>query len=179
MPRMPLLPLLLVVASLAASSCGYALAGRGGSFPAHIRRIGVPMFQNQSSTPDLDRVVTEAVQRELRSRGRYTVVSDSAGVDAVLTGTIQELNVKVSAFTDQRLQSALTLTMQVGVEFKDTKDGRVMCCPGGVRVSEEFDVRGSATVSDPSALFSQDANARERMAQQFAKTLVAQLLESH
>ena len=178
MSHLRLLPLLLVIAATAASGCGYALKGRGGSLPAHIRRIGVPMFQNESSTPDLDRVVTEAVLRELRSKGGYVVVSDATGVDAVLTGTIRQLDFKVAAFTDQRLASAYALTLQASVEFKDVKESKVTCCPGVVRATEQFDVRGSSTVNDPSALFSQDANARERMAQQFAKTLVAQILEN-
>ena len=177
MSRMRLWPLFLLLIAIGASSCGYALAGRGGSLPAHIRRIGVPMFQNESSTPDLDRVVTEAVQRELRSRGRYIVVSDSTGVDAVLTGTIRPLDVKVAAFTDQRQQSAVVLTMQVSVEFKDVKDSKVSCCPGGVKVTEQFDVRGSSAVNDASALLIQDSSARERMAREFAKILVGQILE--
>ena len=177
MSRLRLLSLLVLITAISASGCGYALAGRGGSFPAHIRRIGVPMFQNESSTPDLDRVVTEAVLRELRSKGKYIVVSDSTGVDAVLTGTVRQLDLKVAAFTDQRLASAYTITLRASVEFKDVKDSKVMCCPGGVQVTEQFDVRGSSTINDPTALFSQDANARERMAQQFAKILVAQLLE--
>ena len=174
--RMRLLSLMLV-AAVGSVACGYALAGRG-SLPPHIRRIGVPMFQNESATADLDRIVTEAVQRELRSKGRYIVVPDSAGVDAVLTGTIRRLDIDVPAVTDQRLAATYRITLRASVEFKDVKDSKVVCCPGGISVVEEFDVRGSTTISDPNALFSQDANARERMAQQFAKTLVNQLLDS-
>ena len=178
MSPMRLLPVLLV-AAIAASACGYALAGRSSRLPEHIRRIGVPMFQNESSTPDLDRVVTEAVQRELRTRGQYIVVSESTGVDAVLTGTIRPLDVKVAAFTDQRLASAYSITLRASVEFKDVKDSKVSCCPGGVGVTEQFDLRGSSAINDPSALFTQDANARERMAREFAKILVSQILESY
>ena len=178
MSRMRVWALFILLSATAASACGYTLAGRGGSLPAHIRRIGVPMFQNESSTPDLDRVVTEAVQRELRSRGKYIVVSDATGVDAVLTGTIRPLDFKVAAFTDQRLASAYSITLQASVEFKDVKDSKVACCPGGVRVTEQFDVRGSSAINDASALFTQDANARERMAREFAKILVGQILES-
>ena len=156
------------------------LAGRSGGFPPHIRRIGVPLFQNESTIPDLDRIITEAVRRELRSKGgRYVIVADSTGVDAVLTGTLRPLTSAVGSLTDQRLQASLRITLEAMVEFKDVKDTKVICCPSPVSEVEEFDVRGSTTVNDPSALFSQDANALERMAREFARTLVAQLLDAY
>ena len=168
----------LLIAAVALSSCGYTLAGRGGSLPAHIRRIGVPMFQNESTTADLDRVITEAVRRELNSKGKYIVVADSTGVDAVLTGTIRPISVDVPSFTDQRQVSAYRITVTASVEFKDVKEAKVTCCPGGVRVTEQYDARGSSIINDPSAQFAQDASARERIAKIFAQTLVARILEN-
>ena len=51
----------------------------------HLKRIGVPPFENQSATPDLDRVLADAVRTELQGRGRFAIVQDATGVDAVLT----------------------------------------------------------------------------------------------
>ena len=70
------------------------------------------MFQNESATADLDRIVTEAVQRELRSKGRFIVVPDSTGVDAVLTGTIRPIDIDVPAVTDQRLAATYRITLR-------------------------------------------------------------------
>jgi hypothetical protein len=58
--RNPLGAAAIALLALSASGCGYALAGRGNTLPSHIRRIGVPMFENHSNTPDLDRILTEA-----------------------------------------------------------------------------------------------------------------------
>ena len=77
----------MAVGSLAASSCGYALAGRGNALPADITIIGVPYFVNQSSEPEIERVIGDAVRAEFQSKGKYRVQPDEAGVDGLLTGS--------------------------------------------------------------------------------------------
>ena len=62
---------MLIGGDVSLAGCGYALAGRGNTLPTHIRTIGVPQFVNQSSTPDIDGVLTDEVRQELQSRGRY------------------------------------------------------------------------------------------------------------
>lgn len=168
----------VIVFAMIASACGYALAGRGNTLPDHIRRIGVPTFDNQSTTPDLDRVLTEAVRRELQSKGRFLVVSESTGVDAVLSGTVRPVAMTVAALTDARQVSHYLITLQASVEFKDTRDNKVFWSNPNLRVSDEYEVTGNLAINDPSALFSQDANALDRMARAFARTLVASILEA-
>jgi hypothetical protein len=79
---------LLLAAVLAQSGCGYSLAGRGSFLPAYIQRIGIPVFENETAVFDLNRQVTERVRSEFIGRGKYTIVPESTGVDAVLTGTM-------------------------------------------------------------------------------------------
>ena len=57
------------VAALAVvvAGCGYTLAGRSNTLPVDIRRIGVPTFKNLSTTPDLDRIFTEAIVEAFKS----------------------------------------------------------------------------------------------------------------
>jgi len=62
---------LVMLLAAQASSCGYALAGRGNALPDTIRIIGVPDFQNRSQYPDIDRYMTESVREEFQARGRY------------------------------------------------------------------------------------------------------------
>lgn len=173
MKRVPLLFWVLALAS-----CGYALAGRGNALPDHIRRIGVPMFENQSDTPDLDRVITEAVRQELQGRGRYTIVPATTGVDAVLTGTLRPVSVTVASLTAARQASHYLITIQAAVEFKDVKNDKVIWSNPGARVSDEYEVTGGGVINDPAAIFSQDQTALQRMAKSFARSLVASILEA-
>ena len=81
----------LMIAVLAHSGCGYSLAGKGSFLPAYIKRIGVPMFTNNTAVFDLDRQVTERVRTEFIGRGKYTIVPESTGVDGLLTGVISSV----------------------------------------------------------------------------------------
>ena len=166
--------LTVALLALSASGCGYALAGRGNTLPTHIRRIGVPMFENQSNTPDLDRILTEAVRQELQGRGRFTVVPESTGVDAVLTAIVRPVGLTPVAFTTGRQGSRFLITVAASVEFKEPKEPKPRFAQS-VRVTDEYDATGA--VNDAASIFSQDQNALTRIVRAFARQLVEQLLE--
>jgi outer membrane lipopolysaccharide assembly protein LptE/RlpB len=173
-----LAPAALALALLAASACGYALVGRANNVPDHIKRIGVPPFENQSTTPDLDRVLADAVRNELQSRGRFVIVQDATGVDAVLTAVLRPISINVLALTDQTRQAAkYSMTVQASVEFKDLVQNKVLWTNPGMRVTEEYEATGTIAINDPAAIFSQDANALNRLARAFARSVVTAALE--
>jgi len=167
-----------------ASACGYALAGRGNSLPEYIRTIGVPQFTNESTWPDLDLKLTEAVRVELASRGRFRVVPESSGVDGVLSGTIRPVRVDAATFTENRQASRYIITIIAAIEFREMRDAsgspldKVFWSNPGFRVSDEYDVTGTAAANDPSELFRQDANALDRLAKNFARSVVTSILEA-
>ena len=68
--------------------CGYALAGRGSFLPAYINVIGIPQFTNVTPYEVIDQVFTERVRSEFIGRGKYRVLPQATGVDAVLSGEI-------------------------------------------------------------------------------------------
>lgn len=170
--------LCLCAAAAMLSGCGYALAGRGNSLPAHIKAIGVPQFTNQSRVPDLDRVLTDQVRIELQGRGQYRTLPDSTGVDAVLTAVIQQVTVAPVNFTVSRQASRYLVTMTASIEFKLMKDNKVHWANPSFRVSEEYDVPTQIDSNDPSAIFRTDANALDRLAKNFARSVVTSILEA-
>ena len=168
----------LVAAVLALSSCGYALAGRGNSLPAYIRIIAVPPFANHSAIPDLDVVLSEAVRTEFSSHGRYKVTTDVVGADAVLTATINGVRRDPVAFTADRQVSRYAITVSADVEFRDTKTDKVIWSNKPVQFREEYDVTTSNASNDLRAFFGQDQTALERLAKNFAKSVVTSILEA-
>jgi hypothetical protein len=46
-------------------ACGYSLAGRGSYLPAHIKRVGVPVFKDDTGRAGLDQKITLRVIEEL------------------------------------------------------------------------------------------------------------------
>jgi hypothetical protein len=167
------------LAALVAASCGYALAGRGNALPDTIKIIGVPQFANQSTTPDIDRVLTESVRAEFQSKGRYQVQPDAAGAHGVLTATVTNVALQPTGFTQERLPSSYAIVVTANVEFKNALDNNtVLWSNPSFRVTDEYQVTGSAALTDVTALFGQNANAQERLAKKFARDIVTSIFEA-
>jgi hypothetical protein len=168
------IPLLVL---LAHTGCGYSLAGRGSFLPAYIQRIGIPVFENETAVFDLNRQVTERVRSEFIGRGKYTIVPESTGVDAVLTGTIASVTLTPVAFNTSQQATRYALVLSARVEFKDMRANKVLWTNPSMQYREEFPLDVTATL-DTSTFLGQDVNARERMANEFARALVSAILEA-
>ena len=167
----------LVLAAICLSTgCGYSLAGRGAFLPPHIKRIGVPAFTNLTPVFDVERRVTDRVRSELIGRGRFTVDTKAEGVDAVLSGEISSITIAPSAFNDQRQAIRYGLVLTAKIEFRDLKDNKVIWSNPSMQFREDYEISG--TVSDPNAFFGQDVDALDRLAAEFARTLVSAILEA-
>jgi hypothetical protein len=116
----------VLLLAVACGGCGYALAGRGSFLPTDIRVVGIPQLQNQTTFFNVEQVLTEKIRAEFIGRGKYRVIPEPAGADAVLTATVTSINLAVSGFTDQQLASRYLFTMTMKVEFTDTRNGRVL-----------------------------------------------------
>jgi hypothetical protein len=158
--------------------CGYSLSGRGSFLPAYIKIIGVPMFVNDTSVYDVEKRITARVQSELIGRGKYKVMPEATGVDGVLIGEITSITTSPAAFTDARQASRYVFTLTAKIEFKDVKADKVLWSNPAMQFREEYDVTNTASATDPSAFFGQDVNAMERVASEFARSVVSAILEA-
>ncbi|HEX9366826.1 MAG TPA: LptE family protein [Vicinamibacterales bacterium] len=168
---------LLLLALVAHTGCGYSLAGRGSFLPAYIKRIGIPQFINSTAVFDLDRQVTERVRTEFIGRGKYTIVPDASGVDALLTGTISSVTLTPVGFNLQNQATRYALTLSASVEFKDMRTNKVLWTNPSMQYREEFALDPTSAL-DTTTFLGQDVNARERMANEFARALVSAILEA-
>ena len=168
---------IVLAGGLASTSCGYSLAGRGSFLPVYIRTIGVPLFANQTSVYDIERRVTERVRGELIGRGKYKVEPVEAGTDAVLSGEIVAISLTPAAFTEAQQASRYVLTLVARIEFKDLKSNKVLWSNPAWQFREEYDITNVTTV-DASAFLGQDTNAVERLAAEFARSVVSAILEA-
>jgi len=170
--------LVVIAALLLQTGCGYSLAGRGSYLPAYIHRIGIPQFTNQTPVFDVERRITARVTSEFVGRGKYVVVPDTTGVDAVLAGTIASITLQPAAFNDQNQATRYVLILTANVEFKDLKANKVLWANPSMQYREEFDVPSGLTTLDPTAFFGQDVNALDRIATEFARAVVSAILEA-
>jgi hypothetical protein len=168
----------LLTLGAVSSGCGYALAGRGSFLPAYIQTIGIPMFTNVTPYEVIEQVFTERVRSEFIGRGRYKVLPDRVGVDAVLTGEIANLTVVPAAFTDQQQASRYIVSVVARMEFRDLKTNNVLWENPSLVYREEYEAAQGTNALDPSAFFGQEANALERVATEFARSVVSSILEA-
>jgi hypothetical protein len=163
---------------LSFSGCGYSLSGRGSFLPAYIRVIGVPTFTNLTPVYNFEQTVTERVRSELIGRGKYKVEPKATEVDGILTGEILSITYVPAAFTEQRLASRYVLTITTKIEFKDVKADKVLWSNPSMQFREEYEVTNASAVADASAFFGQDQNALNRIATEFARSIVSAILEA-
>lgn len=172
------LVVLVTAATLSASSCGYALAGRGSFLPEYIRIVGVPAFENKTSMFDIDRVLTESVRTEFASRGRYKVQPDANNVDALLTGVIISVAPEATSFTAGSQASRVAIVVTASFEFRDLRTNKVLWTNTSLRFREEYDTATTAGGGDAAAFFGQNRNALQRLAQNFSRSVVTSILEA-
>ena len=184
-PRWRSRPLSIAVGLLAAlalpatSGCGYALAGRGSFLPEYVKTIGVPMFVNRTAIFNIETQLTQKVRSEFIGRGRYRILPDPTGVDAVLNGEVSSVTIAPVSFTNQQLASRYVITMSARVELRDLHEkNKVLWENPGLVFRQDYDAQSGQTTLDPATFFGQDANALERMSTEFARSIVSAILEA-
>jgi hypothetical protein len=169
---------MIVGCGLASSSCGYALAGRGSFLPAYIQTIGVPTFVNRTPVFNLETLLTQRVRAEFIGRGKYQILPEATGVDALLTGEVTSVTITPASFTPQQIASRYAITMTARIELRDIRENKVLWENASVMFRQEYEATGGRSAVDPAAFFQQDVNTLERMSGEFARTIVSAILEA-
>ncbi|PYQ19225.1 MAG: hypothetical protein DMF79_13120 [Acidobacteria bacterium] len=158
----------LLALALAAPGCGYALVGKGITSDPSIKRLGVPLFKDQ---------ITARVVEELLKRGRFTVVQETTGVDAIVEGEITSYTTTPVGFTTtgatptQASRYAINVTAKVVYRKIGQKEP--------IWQSEMFSYRDEYDMGeDPGTFFDREDQTIDRIAQAFGKNLVAAMLEA-
>lgn len=176
-PLVHVLAALLLIAPLAA--CGYSLAGRGSFLPANIKVIGVPLFTNNTTVFEFERRITEKVRGELSGRGKYRVDAKTEGADAILTGVINTVTVQPTAWNAGNQATRYVLALTASVELRAAGEGgKVIWTNPSLQFREEYEVTSTTFASDAAAFLGSDINAQERIATEFARSVIAAMLEA-
>lgn len=162
---------------LATSGCGYALVGKGVTTDASIKRIGVPLFKDATGKAGLDQKVTQRVVEELLRRGRFDVVQESQGVDAVVEGELVTYNATPVGFSGEdagRTQAdRYQITLVARVRYTKVGATEPMWSSDSFSFRDEYEIG-----SDPAAYFDREEQSMDRLTQSFARNLVAAMLEA-
>jgi outer membrane lipopolysaccharide assembly protein LptE/RlpB len=165
--------LLSALLAVSLSACGYHTAGKSNTLPTNIKTIAVPAFVNQTETYKIEQRLTAAVVRELVTRTHYQILHEAGeGADATLRGTVLSTYTAPLTYDSQtgRVASVL-ITVSMKVTLTD-RQGRVLYQNPAYVFREQYEVS-----RDVSSFFEEDSPAYERLSQDFARTLVSNMLE--
>src|SRR5262249_36124638 len=127
---------------------------------------------------NLETLLTQAVRSEFIGRGKYEIVPDESGGDALLTGEVLAVTITPQAFTSQQLASRYTIIMTAHCQLLDLGANKVLWVNPSLTSRQDYDAQTGGNVTDPAAFFGQDANALQRMSNDFARTIVSAILEA-
>jgi hypothetical protein len=170
-------------AVLASNGCGYALAGRGNFLPAYIQTIGIPNFENHTSLFQIAQLVTDKVRTEFIGRGNYKIVPEATGADAILVGAITNVSILPTNFSPDQQASKYTITVTANIQLRDVEKDTVLWSNPAISIREEYDATSAVSNDpnlpvDPTAFFTQESNALERISSEFSRSVVSAILEA-
>jgi outer membrane lipopolysaccharide assembly protein LptE/RlpB len=163
----------LLVISAVSAGCGYHTAGRANVLPADLRTLAVPAFVNQTQTYRIEQTLTSAVVEELSTRTRYHIIADARSADATLRGKVLSSYTTPLTYDSATGRAATVLVIvSMSVSLAD-RQGRVLYQNPAYTFREQYQVSQEA-----SSFFEEDSPAFQRLAHEFARSLVSNLLES-
>jgi outer membrane lipopolysaccharide assembly protein LptE/RlpB len=165
---------LFLLAAITTLGCGYHTAGHATRLPASMRTIAVPMFINQTQTYRIEQILTRDVVREFLARTHYQVTNDAGqSADAVLKGTVISAHASPLTYDAQtgRISSAV-VTVSMKVSLID-HTGHTFFENQNYTFRQQYQVSREVT-----SFFEEETPALQRMSQDFARTLVGDILEA-
>src|ERR1700722_19398040 len=157
------------------AGCGYPVAGHSNSLPNTIHVIAVTALENKTTSYRIEQKLTSATVHEFLARTPYKIVSNSADGDAVLRGKVVSIEA-VPLLFDTQSGSATTMLVTVKCEFSLTESATDKV----LNHSENFVFRNEYEIStNVPSFFEEQDPALDRLAQDFARKLVAAVIENY
>ena len=141
--------------------------------PARIKTVAVPAFQMESQALryKIESRFTDAVVNELIHRGRGLRVQGSReGADAVIEGVIKSFSYSGVLLDDRGRARIFEVTIEAAVTVRDQIENRVLYDNQNFVFRGEFEF-----ANDPRNFFNEEDPAVERMARNFAESIVSTL----
>jgi outer membrane lipopolysaccharide assembly protein LptE/RlpB len=156
-----------------AAGCGYHTAGHAVQLPENVKTIAVPAFTNVTTTYRIEQTLTASVVREFITRTHYHILNDAGeAADATLRGTVLSTSSTPLTYNSATGQAASVLVVvSMKVSLTD-RQGKVLYQNPSYLFREQYEVS-----QDLASFFEEDSPAFRRLSQDFARTLVSNLLE--
>jgi outer membrane lipopolysaccharide assembly protein LptE/RlpB len=156
------------------AGCGYHTVGSATHIPGNVRTLAVPIFSTQTQAFHTEMAFTQATIRELNTRTKYRILnSGSKDADAALHGTILSQTVAPLTYDATSGQSSSYLVTITAKVLLTSHDGQVLYRNDALTFHEQYQ-----STQDLNGFIQEDTAAVNRVARDFAQTVVSDMLES-
>jgi TolB-like protein len=162
----------LTVALIGAVSCGYRLVGQGSVLPETIRVIALIPFDNRTARPEIEQRITEEIARELAKRGKYRVVPERSGAQALLEGAVTGLRTNPVQFNPEGRATRVETVVTIQATLRDLSNDEILWNQSGLIFREQYDVPETEA-----GFFDEETLALEEIARGAAGAVVTSILE--
>ena len=161
------------VALLSLGGCGYHTLGAATHLPPDVKTLAVPVFATHTEANGTETAITEAVIREFATRTRFRVTANTgADADAVLHGTILKQTTAPLTYNAATQESSSFIITIVASVTLTARDGRILYLNKNYVFRQQY----QSTTNLPTFL-QEDPAAIQRLSREFARQLVADVLE--
>jgi outer membrane lipopolysaccharide assembly protein LptE/RlpB len=166
---------------LASMGCGYHTAGHAVQLPQNVQTISIPAFVNETNSYRIEQMLTASVIREFTTRTHYRILNNPReAADATLRGTVLSTSASPLAYDSSTGQAAsLLIVVSMRVSLTD-RLGKVLYQNPAYLFREQYEVSSNTqrgTAQNLTSFFEEDSPAFRRLSQDFARTLVSNILE--
>ena len=174
---MPIKSATFLALLLGLTGCGYHTVGSAVHLPDTTHTIAVPVFDNATQSYHTELAMTQAVIRELTSRTKYSIVNSegptNADADATIHGKITTFTILPLTYNSTTGQSSSFLVTVTATVHVNDRDGRLLYENNHYTFRQQYQ-----TTSDLTTFIQEDPAAVSRLSQDFAQSLVSDMLES-
>lgn len=175
---------LLVLITLLAG-CGYTLQGSGSILPPDVKKIYIPIVENDSTEGGIANIFTESLRDQFERFGVVEIADESQSADAILNARIKSVK-RTSRAVTSRTEVALQydVTMTVSATLKK-RNGTLLYRDENLSLSNAFGASQSGVVTsstdfaqgitDAAALGNLDSRQLARSQEQQALQQIASL----
>jgi outer membrane lipopolysaccharide assembly protein LptE/RlpB len=155
------------------SGCGYHALGKAAHLPPDARTLAVPVFVTETKSYGTETAMTQAVIREFATRTRMRVTPEESGsADVVLHGKIRQESTQPFTYNSSTQQSSSFVITVVASVSLTTRDGRVLYQNDNYVFRQQYQ-----STTDLATFLQEDPAAIQRLSRDFARQLVADVLE--
>jgi len=108
------------------AGCGYQFVGQQHILPGQVRSLEVPIFQNATTRPFLETILTNHVRSRFARFTGAKLVADSHQAEGRLLGKIVAYEVRATAFDALDNIIEYTATLQVDVTLQQVTNGKAL-----------------------------------------------------